>query len=497
LNIGYVTKHLDQKMPLGQYLEDYLPPRVMPSGSISSYSNHGYGLAGYLVEITAGMSYEEYIERNILSPLGMTHSSAFTPPPQPLREMWASGYRYDFRSGDLRPSDFGYRNLPPAGTISASAGDMARFLIAHLEGGRYGDAQLLSEDIAEVMHRRQFGHHPKLPGLAYGFYELFYNGHRLLSHAGGFLGASSLVVMAPDQNAGLFVAGNRMSMGPLLGVMKSFLEALYGAALEMETPVAAPGEGFEQRAGQYAGIYTYTRYSRRTLEKLAILDTQIGISVLAPGVISLQQRNREPTRWVEVEPYLFENVDNHRLLAFGPLPEEITHFYLSQESGLPTAFERLDWNDRLDLQLGYMYGAVLVILSTLLVLPIVALIRMALRRLKGRAKRPAPGHGPAWLMAWCNCLLMAALFIGLDALLGNSSYRNQLVFGLTLEMKVLLILPWLTLGLTLLMVLFLKRVWKRGDTGLWGPGIFTLITIGALLFIPFLWNWNLFVWPFS
>jgi CubicO group peptidase (beta-lactamase class C family) len=47
--------------------------RWMP-GSRMSYSNPGYGLAGYIVEKTAGVPLEDYMAQNILRPLGMARS---------------------------------------------------------------------------------------------------------------------------------------------------------------------------------------------------------------------------------------------------------------------------------------------------------------------------------------------------------------------------------------------------------------------------------------
>ncbi|MGC9779600.1 MAG: serine hydrolase [Candidatus Heimdallarchaeota archaeon] len=50
---------------------DYLPDRVYPPGEITSYSNYGLTLAGYIVEVISRVPFEEYIENEILIPMGM------------------------------------------------------------------------------------------------------------------------------------------------------------------------------------------------------------------------------------------------------------------------------------------------------------------------------------------------------------------------------------------------------------------------------------------
>lgn len=82
---------------------------------------------------------------------------------------------------------------------------MARFMIARLEDGRYGDVLILSEDTAREMHRQQFIQHPRLPGMAYGFYEDLENNQRAIIHAGAQLGYHSMLYLLPGQNLGFLL----------------------------------------------------------------------------------------------------------------------------------------------------------------------------------------------------------------------------------------------------------------------------------------------------
>ncbi len=77
--LGYVPNASDL-LPLGDYVARYIPARIRPPGEVSVYSNYGASLAGYIIEQTSGLSFEEYVETKILEPLGMQRHHAPTAP---------------------------------------------------------------------------------------------------------------------------------------------------------------------------------------------------------------------------------------------------------------------------------------------------------------------------------------------------------------------------------------------------------------------------------
>ncbi|WP_433789194.1 serine hydrolase domain-containing protein [Actinoplanes sp. CA-252034] len=74
--------------PLGRYLADHMPARIRPPGEISAYSNYGAALAGHIVSEVSGEPYDEYVQRHLLGPLGMTRSTAAEPVPAALARTW-------------------------------------------------------------------------------------------------------------------------------------------------------------------------------------------------------------------------------------------------------------------------------------------------------------------------------------------------------------------------------------------------------------------------
>ncbi len=73
--IGTMTRSPDELLPLGEYLKGNVPKRVLEPGSVHSYSNYSFALTGQLVEEVTGMPFAQYVDENILQPLGMSRST--------------------------------------------------------------------------------------------------------------------------------------------------------------------------------------------------------------------------------------------------------------------------------------------------------------------------------------------------------------------------------------------------------------------------------------
>lgn len=194
---GRRTSSVEKVIPLGAFLKNRLVRRL-PPGEIISYSTYNMALAGLLVEQVTGTPFKQYLGRNIFDPLGMKRTSITTLPPD-LRADLATGYEYT--EGAYRPLSFQWFHTYPASDINSTATDMARFMMAHLAGGIYGNKRILSEPSARQMQQTHFRNHPRLAGWDYGFYETRQNGRQLVEHGGSFQDAWSFerVTTASDK----------------------------------------------------------------------------------------------------------------------------------------------------------------------------------------------------------------------------------------------------------------------------------------------------------
>ena len=120
-----------------------------PPGKSFGYSNANYETLGLIVQAVSGQSYEEYVEQHIFGPLDMRNS--FASQEEASQHQMASGYRWWF--GIPIPVTFHYnRSELPAGYIFSGAEDMAHFLVAQMNGGKYRDSAILSPEGIALTH---------------------------------------------------------------------------------------------------------------------------------------------------------------------------------------------------------------------------------------------------------------------------------------------------------------------------------------------------------
>ena len=208
-----VVSDANDLVPAREWLVSHMPARVRPPGDVAAYSNYNAMLAGYIVARVSGQPYDQYIQEHILNPLGMVHSTAQSPIPPDLRAHASVGYTYVDGAFQAFPDYIGQPAALPSGVHQASVTDMARFMIAHLQDGRYSDAniaeaRILKETTAQQMHSTLYTPDPRLLGTAYGFFDFSDNGQRTLGHSGYAPPMHSLLLLLPDQNLGVFVVYN-------------------------------------------------------------------------------------------------------------------------------------------------------------------------------------------------------------------------------------------------------------------------------------------------
>jgi CubicO group peptidase (beta-lactamase class C family) len=122
-----------------------------PVGQAYEYSNAGYMVLGLLVQQISGQSYEAYMHQHIFAPLEMRQT--FTDWTEARAHGASSGHRYWFGVPMAGELPVNRASLPAGAHTSASTENLAHFLIAQLNGGRFGDGSILSAEGIAVMQR--------------------------------------------------------------------------------------------------------------------------------------------------------------------------------------------------------------------------------------------------------------------------------------------------------------------------------------------------------
>lgn len=186
------------------------------------YQNLMYMTAGYLAGQVTGTTYEDVIREKIFKPLSMTASNLSVDESKELQN-----YSQPYAEKDNEIKQVPFRNIDsigPAGSINSTLTDMTKWLMLHLNKGRYQDKQVISEANIAQMHSPQMVI-PSMPGLdiflkqkeidhssyGLGWFIYSFRGRKLVEHGGNIDGFSSLVSFLPNDNIGVVVLTNKES----------------------------------------------------------------------------------------------------------------------------------------------------------------------------------------------------------------------------------------------------------------------------------------------
>jgi CubicO group peptidase (beta-lactamase class C family) len=362
-------------VPLGRWLANNLPRRLFPNGDVEAYSNYGFALAGYVVERVSGEAYVDYIQRHILGPLGMSHSTFRQPLPDDLAPLMAKDYG---RSDEPALPYFEIISASPAGALSATGADMGRFTRMLINGGELDGARILSKARLDQMMAPADETSAGYLGLV--FFGTKIAGHDTIGHGGITVTFFSGLQIFPEQRIGIFVS--RDGNGEIKG-LESFRELPHPEIAIARRFLPRPLEVEDARAASFpsdadvAGIYQTSRRSESTFVRLSALLGQIVVKIDGAGHVrgfSALWPFGNGTPWRRVQRDLYEGPSG---LRFALVDDGHSESYLASP-GL--WFQRVPWSFDARWIVPALLVSTLVVLLTLLCWPIAALWRYRRKR---------------------------------------------------------------------------------------------------------------------
>lgn len=273
-----------------QYLQSAAPFR-----SVLQYSNQMVMLAGFLVEVLSGMSWEDFVQKRILDELGMADTSFYA---EKLEEIEDHSRGYVFTGADYMQTEYlPLRGVAPAGGIVSNAADMEKYLKFQLGDGSWNGKTLVSASQLQMMHTPQMDGTPyfwQLPEISEAKYGLgwftdIYRGVPMVSHGGNTLGFSSLVTLLPEQNFGISLLTNGNSNFMIYPLTYMILDAVLGfednswnekfqatiggifAAMaegqKAMTAMQIPGTSVTHPMEEYTGTFTHPAFGTLILQE--------------------------------------------------------------------------------------------------------------------------------------------------------------------------------------------------------------------------------------
>jgi CubicO group peptidase (beta-lactamase class C family) len=472
----------EELRPTGEYLRVHMPARIFPPGATPAYSNYATTVAAYIVERVSGQNFNDYVEEHIFKPLNMTHATFRQPLPDALKPDMSNGYVL----GSGEPKHFEYVQVAPAGSLSASAVDMTHFMIAHLQNGRYGDAQILKPETAIRMHARQQGvWPPSMNAMCLGFYEQWLDGHRSIGHGGDTISFHSNLHLILDANVGLFVSYNSPGRAEIDSrglLFNKFMERYFPPPSSNEPTLATAAQDAAVVAGSY-------EVSRRFQTNVLAITTVLGETKVTvnpkDNTISMGGKglNQQPERFREIAPMVFRQVDGNSKIAFAPDPSgrQIAYidypFMVFQKISNPLNKQSVNY---------FIIGfSLCVIALTLLLWPVAAILRKHYE--KPLSLQPAAKRLRLWIRLVCFAIVVfvVGLLIFVSSTDKPLTERND--FGLHL----LQVLGLLTGVGALIAIYSSLKSWGDSGQWFWYKLWNTFLALSCVGFFWFIYHWHL------
>ncbi len=459
-NIGTSARRADEVLPLREFLVTTMPERVRTPGSAVAYSNYGSALAGYIIERVTGESWSDYVDRHVLQPLRMHSTNVQVTVPPALVARHAVSYTFD--GGGLIPAPFSYMHDNPAGVMSSTAADMARYMLVHLGRGKHGGVRILESETALRMQTPLFSAHPAIGPVLHGFFRSDQNGEIILGHGGDTNQFHSDLKLFPERGIGLFVSFNS---DPGAAARDGLVAAFVDRFLPAEHRPAASTPANVDLA-DYTGEYLSLRSNHSTIERLAMLVSPLVIREEGAYLVT----SRDDTRWLPLGDDTFAAVPDGQTMVFERNP--------AGQVNRAIVGHALNTFDRVK---GLESPAVIRgLAAAMLVVALGSLLGYGYRALQ-RAPPTSRLGTPDILIAWTFAALAILLYIDLGAALGGDI--EEFLFGVPTWVHVNLWFMNLNVLLALVVIGCALRQWLMATGSILARTRYSLIAVAAAIHI--------------
>jgi len=216
-------------------------------GTRMAYCNSGPSVAAYIVEKITGQRFEDFVEHNLFRPIGMKTATYFQPTPDAATTLYH----------DDGKTPYPYWNIlfRPAGSINASASDMAAYVQFYLNRGAVNGKQIVPAsdiDRMEIATSTWAAKDGMKAGYGLSNYWSIEDGFVYHGHNGGVNGGLTEMAYMPDYGVGYFFSinsGNRDAFEKVAKAIRAYLTN------KLQKPPVPAVASLSPNATVYAGWY--------------------------------------------------------------------------------------------------------------------------------------------------------------------------------------------------------------------------------------------------
>ena len=196
---------------------------IADPGAKFQYSNIAFEVLGDVIAKVSGLSFEEYVKRNLLEPLGMTSSTLLVKEAEAdlLSRPHVLGPSYDVEVSKVFPYN---RMHSPSSTLYSSVLDMSKWAMANLNRGELHTKRILKSSTYDLMWKPATEQFQQI-GICWFLNK--YKEHSMVTHSGGDTGFVSNLVLIPDAQVAVVMMSN-YDRAPLRALTFAALDVALG-----------------------------------------------------------------------------------------------------------------------------------------------------------------------------------------------------------------------------------------------------------------------------
>lgn len=296
-------------------------PAIFPTETEWKYSNLALSIAGEIVAAVSGLPYTDYIEQNILTPLGMKNT--FVKTIDEKHPLLAVGYGRRLPDNTRKISLFeDCAGISPAANIATNVEDLARFAMLQFRSGPAGGSQILRGSTLKEMHRIHWLDPNWVSGWGLGFHIERLKGKTFVGHGGSLMGYRTSLLTIPEDKIAVIVLTNADDGDPAKYSQKAF-EWIAPAILKNASPrqeAKIPDPTWSKYLGRYRSLWGDEQILIYNGELIAIypnlpdpLDDYMRLIPVGENTFRMQSKNGYSGKG---ELAVFELDENGKVIRF-------------------------------------------------------------------------------------------------------------------------------------------------------------------------------------
>jgi len=357
-SIGDDAESLEGVVSLKEYLGKHLPPVVWEPGRFFNYSNHGMALLAHIVENASGMSFNEYLEENLLNPLSMEDSSFKITEDRINKIMTRYKWKEDDNDNLYLDGSYGikYTSQIGAGGFLTTANDMSKFMQMYLNKGVYNGNKILKPATISDMFTPHFLSHERMERKQGWIWRVISkNGLTYNYHSGDDTGIESLLLVIPTKDIAVFFASNNNEANTLKWKIRDYIIDTLNEGEEQTDPF--PNQFRSQtNLNDLAGTYQYTNDGQSSIDRMTYLFGDVHKVTTNNGALFINDK-----KYTERDNLLFSRDADSLLTAF--ITDEKGRYY---STGYAT-YRQLEWYEKPSLHFAAMISSFIVLITAFLI----------------------------------------------------------------------------------------------------------------------------------